>query len=171
MKRICLSITLAFVLLASLALPVLASIDIQGIDYNFDAAETEWALRVRWTGRAPFEVKANEFYLQGPPLKETTVAEVEARIQEKFLDLLVEDTKLSTIDPEDGARQDPPVLSVGEEIVVVRNSDYLRTWKCYFKIHIYSLDDLETPESELRFVTRFQNVAAGQIPDNWWPEG
>ena len=148
-----------------LSSPVSASIDIRGIDYNYGAAENEWALRVRWTGRPAFEIKANEFYLEG---KETITADVEARIQEKFNDLLVDDEKLKDIDPEDPARQDPPVLSPQQEIVIIHNQEYLRSHKAFFRIHIYSLDDLDTPESELRFTTRFQNPFAGPIPDNWW---
>lgn len=167
MKRLIVGIIISVLLLVCVAIPVLASIDIQGIYYNFHAAETEWALKVQWTGRPAFEIKANEFYLAK---KEASAADVEARIQEKFNDLLVEDEKLKGIDPEDPVREDPPVLSPSQEIVIINNQEYLRSHKAFFKIHIYSLDDLETPESELRFVTIFQNPFAGPIPDNWWPE-
>jgi len=168
MRRLFIGGILGTLTLLLVVAPILASLDIQGIDYNFGAAETEWALRVRWTGRPAFEIKANEFYLQGPPLKETTIAEVEVRIQDRFNDLLVEDEKLKDIDPEDPVRQDPPVLAPYQEIVIINNQEYLRQHKAFFKIHIYSLDNLETPESELRFITRFQNPFAGLIPDNWW---
>lgn len=163
MKRTILAVALLALLAAVFAVPVSASISIQGIYYDWDAAENESALTVVWTGRPAFEVKANEFQLDK---KETTTAEVEARIQEKFNDLLVTDTKLSTMDAEDPTRQDPPILVWPyEEIVVIHNSDYLRTHKAFFAIHIYSLDDLETPESELNFLTRFSKYP---IPDNWW---
>lgn len=166
-KRLAIVSTLVIMACVFLVSPVFASIDIQGIYYNFHAAETEWALKVQWTGRPAFEIKANEFYLAK---KETATAEVEARIQEKFNDLLVEDEKLKDIDPEDPVRQDPPVLSPSQEIVIINNQEYLRSHKAFFKIHIYSLDNLETPESELRFVTQFKNPHAGPIPDEWWPE-
>lgn len=168
-KRIVLALTLVMVLVITLATPALASLSITGIYYNFDAAENENALTVNWVGRPAFEIKANEFYSQKVQGQWETPADVEERIQEKFLDLLVEDIPINQVDPEDECMQDPPILNPGEEWVVVQNKDVMRLWKAYFKIHIYSLDDLETPESELRFLTRFQNVYAGQIPDNWWP--
>lgn len=165
MKKIFTGVIVGVLALMLLTLPVLASIDIQGVDYNFNAAENEWALRVRWTGRPAFEIKANEFYLERG---ETTITDVEDRIQEKFNDLLVEDEKLKDIDSEDLVHQDPPVLSPSQEIVIIRNQEYLRSHKAFFRIHIYSLDNLDTPESELRFTTRFQNPFAGPIPDDWW---
>lgn len=169
MRRLCLSIILAVILLCSFTLPAFAaSISIQGIYYNFNAAENEWALKVQWTGKPAFEIKANEFYLQKVKGQLETITQVEERIQDKFNDLLVVDTKLTTIDADDPVRQDPPILVWPDtEIVIINNSEYLRTHKAFFRIHIYSLDDLETPDSELRFVTRFSKYP---IEDEWWPE-
>jgi hypothetical protein len=166
MKKALLASVVALIMLISMTMPVLASIDIQGVDYNFDASETGNALVVRWTGRPAFEIKANEFYSAKVKGQWETVVEVEERIQGKFLDLLVEDIKLSTVEADDQWHQ--YIFDPGQELVIINNQEYVRCWKAYFKIHIYSLDDLETPQSELRFITRFQNVFAGQIPDNWW---
>jgi hypothetical protein len=166
MKKAWLSLVLVLVLFLSMGMAVLASIDIYDINYNFDAGETEDALVVKWTGRLPFKIKANEFYSTKVKGQWETVTQVEERIQDKFLDLLVEDVKLSTVEADDPWRQ--YIFDPGQELVIINNQEYVRCWKAYFKIHIYSLDDLETPQSELRFITRFQNVFAGQIPDNWW---
>jgi len=165
MKRLFMPVVLLIALLATVfAIPV-SAVSIQYVYYNFNAAENENALVVQWTGRPAFEVKANEFYLDK---KETTTLDVEARIQEKFNDLLVEDERLSSFDVDADVRQDPPILGPNEEIVIINNSEYVRSHKAFFRIHIYLLDNLDTPESELRFLTRFQNPYAGPIPDNWW---
>ena len=163
MKKLILVTALLALLATVFAIPAgAASISIQYISYDWDAAENEPALTVGWTGKPPFEIKANEFYLDK---KETSSLDVELRIQEKFNDLLVEDVKLSTFDADDECRQDPPILGPDEEIVIINNSEYLRSHKAYFAIHIYSLDDLETPESELNFLTIFSKYP---IPENWW---
>lgn len=152
-------------LLAGVFATSVSAVSIQYVYYDFDAAENQNALVVQWTGKPAFEIKANEFYLDK---KETTTADVEARIQLKFNDLLVEDVKLTTYDADDECRQDPPILGPGEDIVIIRNSEYLRIHKAFFAIRVFELDDLETPESELKFLTRFQRPDAGPIPDGWW---
>ena len=175
-KKIVIILGLVCILVGVLALPVFAALSIYGIEYNYDAAENEDALIVKWYEREWGIVKAGEFQLQGPPLKETTIAEVEARISEKFYDLLREDIKWNQLDPEEEPYLSD-VLSPGEEIVYVGPQKYLRVWKGYFAIHIYSLDDLETPVSELRFVTCFvkRSIYPGGtsqeeiFPDGWWP--
>lgn len=172
MKRLLVSLILSLVILGVWVLPAYAIVP-QGVDYNFNAAENEWALRVRWTGHPNTEVKAGEFYLAK---KETTKKEVEARILTEIHDAIVEDILWNQLDPEEEPRLSG-VLSPGEEIIYDPQQK-LRVWKAFFGLHIYSLDDLETPESELRFVTRFiprQNVLGGTpyeeiFPDGWWPE-
>lgn len=161
---------LASILLVS---PVFATYII-GVHYDFDAPENEWALWVDWGDNKPDTiVNANEFQLGK---KETTVAEVEARIQDKFNTFLVEDVLWNQLDPEEEAYQG--ILSPGEEIYVNPSTgkQYLRVRKMWFAIHIYSLDNLETPESELSFTTKFITRTAypGGIPwetvfpDGWW---
>ena len=170
MKKVIASLILATVLLVSNAIPVFAIIP-QGVDYNFGATENEWALRIRWTGHPTTEIKGGEFWLGK---KETTIAEVEQRIHEKVFGLIKEDILWNQLD----AEEEPAlsgILSPGEEIVYVPQQK-LRVWKCWFAIHIYSLDDLETPESELSFITCIvpRRIYPGGtsweeiFPDGWW---
>lgn len=171
MKKLFVSLILSLVMLVMFVQPTYAIVP-QGVDYNFNAAENDWALRVRWTGHPNTEVNGGEFWLDK---KETTKEEVEARLLTQIHDAIVEDILWNQLDPEEEPALSG-VLSPGEEIIYTPQQK-LRVWKAYFGLHIYSLDDLETPESELRFVTRFiprQNVAGGApyeevFPDGWWP--
>jgi hypothetical protein len=126
------------------------------ITYNFNAADNEAALSFKLVGglgKTQIVIKGNEFKLQK---KETTVQEVETRIQATLLDdYFIELTNLNTIDKDDPIRQDPPVLTENEAIVTIGNVQYHAFYKCFFKLHIYSIDNLDTLGSELRFVTCF----------------
>jgi len=156
-----------------LAVPAYALVP-QSIYYDFSAAGNEPALRIVWTGHPDTIVTGDEFRLQTP--QESTLAEVEARIQAQVDDLLLEDVKWNQLDQEEEPYLSG-VLSPGEEIVYVGPQQYLRTWKAWFAIHIYSLDNLSTPESELRFVTRIYKRSvfpggtswADIYPGGWWP--
>lgn len=170
-KKLWISLCLALVMLFSAVSPVSAALNITGVEYNFDAAENENALTIKWIGRPWAEVKANEFYPQKIQGQWETIADVEDRIREKIFDLLREDIPWNQLDPE----EEPALsgqLSMGEEII--GDNEYLRIWKGYFNIHIYSLDDLETPESELKFFTLFYKTTsfpAGTPYDEIYPEG
>lgn len=149
-----------------------------GVHFNKDAVGNEWALWVDWGDNKPDTiVNANEFQSQKIKGKWETVADIENRIQDRFNDFLVEDVLWNQLDQEE-----EPYLSgqfsKGEELYVdpQTQTDYCRYRKMWFAIHIYSLDDLETPESELNFTTRFYNawVFPGNThweqvyPDGWW---
>lgn len=159
---------LAILLIAS---PVFAIIP-SGVYYNHNSypAETEWMLRVVWTGHPTTEIKFGEFWTQK---KESTTTEVEARIVEQINDGMYEDILWNQLDPEEEAYQG--ILSPGEEIVYVPQKK-LRVWKGYFGLHIYVLDNPETPISELSFTTRFiprRCVPGGTsyeevFYDGWW---
>lgn len=152
--------------------PVFAIIP-QGVYFNHNQypEETEWMLRVVWTGHPTTEVKLNEFWLGK---KETTALEVENRIREQILDGMYEDVLWNQLDPE----EEPAfsgILSPGEEIVYTPQQK-LRVWKGYFNIHIETLDNPETPICELKFHTKFyprRVVPGGKsydevFPDGWW---
>lgn len=162
-------VLLSFILVVTPALAIVP----QGVYYDFGAGENENALVIKWTGHPDTVVKGGEFWLAK---KETTIADVEARITEKVHDLLKEDILWNKLDPEEEPAYSG-ILSPGEEIFYDPQQK-LRVWKSWFAIHIYSLDDLETPDSELRFVTRItkRSVYPGGttwdeiFPDGWWPE-
>lgn len=166
------TILMVLVLTILLATPILAGsrIRIYAIEYNFDAAPSEDAITVYDRSGKNLHVVAGEF----EPLRHgqdyETMAEVEARIQDRVQEVY-SDYEWITADPEEPDWrffQDPPILLPYEEIVEVKNDRvHLKTTLTYFGLHIYSLDDPETPESELNFLTIFSRYP---IPPNWFPE-
>ena len=155
---ILLALTIATVMVVS---PVTASLDIKGIEIDYDAADNEPALLVERTGKPPVRVNGGEFILKG---NIKTIADLEEWIQEVVDDFIVTKTPLSQFPADDPLRGDPPEFGEGDSIV--GNQVYQQGQ--YFAIHIFAIDDPETPESELYFWTRFQSAGAGAIPSNWW---
>ena len=137
----------------------------QSVSYDTNATGTGWIMRATFgvVGVPPMEMLSNAAKVL---VAETDLVQVDARATSQS-QLLFEDwIPLQQISPLDPTRQDPPILQEPyERIDTAGGKQYLVTTTTWFAIHFYSLDDPLTPESELRFITRFSTQP---IIGEWW---
>jgi hypothetical protein len=150
--------------------PILSrgGLPIVSVTYADPANVNDDALTVLFDGIPDLHIPKSEFSFKPG---ETTIADLEARLNstiQKFLEIRA---PLSSFPEDDSVRkgvllaheriarfQEKDIGGVQEE---VKDKDYLVIALGYGAIHIYSL----TP---LNFVTQFNGLDAGQITGEWW---